>query len=186
MNRFFLVIHIAIVLISCNSDSQNTDKSIIRYNSATGITSLDPAYARTQENIRTVNQLFNGLLQLDSQLNIVPCIAKRWVISPDGKTYTFNIRNDVLFHNHPLFKGVKRKVLASDFTYSFNRVLDPKIASDGAWIFNGIIQDENPFVALDDTTFQINLKKPFTPLLSMLTMASVSYTHLTLPTICSV
>ena len=171
MNRFFLVIHIAIVLISCNTDSQNTDKSIIRYNSATGITSLDPAYARTQENIRSVNQLFNGLLQLDSQLNIVPCIAKYWEISPDGKTYTFNLRNDVLFHNHSLFKGMKRKVLASDFTYSFNRVIDPKIASDGAWIFNGIIRDENPFVALDDTTFQITLKKPFTPLLSMLTMA---------------
>lgn len=171
MNRFFLVIHIGIVLISCNSDLQETNNSIIKYNSATEITSLDPAYARTQENIRTVNQLFNGLLQLDSSLEITSCIAKNWSISDDGKTYTFDIRNDVFFHNHPLFEGEKRKVIAQDFEYSFNRLIDSKIASDGAWIFNGIISSENAFTAINDSTFQIQLKKPFTPLLSMLTMA---------------
>ena len=68
MNRFFIVIHIAFMLISCGTDQNNNEKQVLKYNSATGITSLDPAFARTQENIRAVNQLFNGLLQLDSQL----------------------------------------------------------------------------------------------------------------------
>ena len=72
------------MLISCNLNDKNANKKIIKFNSATGITSLDPAFARTQENIRAVNQLFNGLVQLDSQLNVVPSIAKKWSISEDN------------------------------------------------------------------------------------------------------
>ena len=162
------------MLISCKTPIENDQKNILRYNSQTGITSLDPAYARTQENIRAVNQLFNGLLQLDSNLNIVPAISKSWSLSDDFKTYTFLIRNEVLFHNDPVFNGAKRSVTAHDFVYSLNRIVDSEVASDGAWIFNGIVADENPFAAPNDSTFQIQLKKPYTPLLSMLTMAYCS------------
>ena len=159
------------MLISCNLNDKNANKKIIKFNSATGITSLDPAFARTQENIRAVNQLFNGLVQLDSQLNVVPSIAKKWSISDDGKTYNFVINTGVFFHNHPVFKTSKREVTASDFEYSFSRIINPTTASDGAWIFNDIIDKSQPFKALNDTLFQIRLKKPFTPFLNMLTMA---------------
>ena len=171
INRFFIVIHIGFMLISCHTSPETKKYQIIRFNSPTGITSLDPAFARTQENIRAVNQLFNGLLQLDKDLNIAPAIAKKWSISNDSKTYTFTLRNDVLFHNDPIFKGLKRAVKADDFVYTFSRLINPKTASDGAWIFNGIIAESNPFIALNDSTLQVNLKKPFTPLLSLLTMA---------------
>ena len=171
INRFLVVIHITFMLISCKNGSQNDSKQIIRFNSPTGITSLDPAFARTQENIRTVNQLFNGLLQLDDSLKIVPSIAKSYSISEDAKTYTFVIRKGVFFHNDPVFKSEKRPVIAQDFVYSFNRIIDKRTASDGAWIFNGIINPDVPFYAANDSTFEIRLKKPFAPLLSMLTMA---------------
>lgn len=161
----------SMMLISCNLNNQNSKKRIIRFNSATGITSLDPAYARTQENIRAVNQLFNGLVQLDSQLNVVPSIAKKWSISEDGKTYNFVINTGVFFHNHPVFKTKKREVTAFDFEYAFSRIINPSIASDGAWIFNDIIDRLQPFKAINDTLFQIKLNKPFAPLLNMLTMA---------------
>jgi len=163
--------HIAFMLISCNNKDISNEKHVLRFNSPTGITSLDPAFARTQENIRTVNQIFNGLVQLDSQLNIAPSIAKNWAISEDAKMYTFVLRKGVLFHNHTLFDGRKREVVAQDFEYSFNRIIDKTTASDGAWIFNGIVDTADAFKALNDSIFQIRLKKPFTPLLSMLTMA---------------
>jgi ABC-type transport system substrate-binding protein len=171
MNRFFLVIHITFMLISCGKQHNSTQKSILKYNSPTGITSLDPAFARTQENVRAVNQLFNGLVELDSNLLIRPALAQSWQISADAKTYTFIIRTGVLFHNHSIFDGEKRTVSAHDFVYSFNRLINPKTASDGAWIFNGIVASETPFRALNDSTLQINLKQPFAPLLSMLSMA---------------
>ena len=171
INRFLVVMHITLLLISCKNDSQNNEKKIIRFNSPTGITSLDPAFARTQENIRAVNQLFNGLLQLDDNLNIIPAIAKNYTISSDAKTYTFVIKKGILFHNDPVFKSEQREVIAQDFVYSFNRIINPNTASDGAWIFNEIIDQQEPFYAPNDSTFEIHLKKPFTPLLSMLTMA---------------
>ena len=171
INRFFLVIHINILLISCNLNSKKSTKDIIRFNSATGITSLDPAYARTQENIRAVNQVFNGLVQLNDQLNVIPSIAKKWSISKDAKTYTFVLNRGVFFHNHPIFKMQKREVISSDFEYSFKRILDPSTASDGAWIFNDIIDQSQPFTSINDTIFQIKLNKPFAPFLNMLTMA---------------
>ena len=159
------------MLISCKNGTQNEEKKVIRYNSPTGITSLDPAFARTQENIRTVNQVFNGLLKLDDNLNIIPALAKSYSISEDAKTYTFIVKEGVLFHNDPVFKEKKREVTAHDFVYSFNRIIDPSTASDGAWIFNGIIDKNEPFVAKNDSTLVIKLIKPFNPLLSMLTMA---------------
>ena len=171
VNRFFIVIHITFMLISCKNGQESSSKKVLKFNSPTGITSLDPAFARTQENIRTVNQLFNGLLQLDEDLNVAPSIAKSWSISDDAKTYTFILNNGVLFHNDPVFEGQQRSVTAQDFTYSFNRIIDPNIASDGAWIFNGIIDSIQPFRNINDSTFQIKLKKPFNPLLSLLTMA---------------
>ena len=171
INRFLVVIHITLMLISCKNETQNEQKQIIRFNSPTGITSLDPAFARTQENIRAVNQLFNGLLQLNDNLNIIPAIAKSHTISSDAKTYTFVIKKGILFHNDPVFKNEKREVTAHDFVYSFNRIINPNTASDGAWIFNEIIDRTEPFYAPNDSILEIHLKKPFTPLLRMLTMA---------------
>ena len=82
------------------------------------------------------NQLYNGLVDMDDSLNIVPSIAKRWTISEDGLTYTFYLRDDVTFHNTKCYPfKTPRKVVAQDFVYSFSRILDPNVASPGAWIF---------------------------------------------------
>ncbi len=179
MKRYsFLFLIPVLLLASCGSDkiSESTvGKKIFRYNESAGITSLDPAFSRNIENIWACNQLYNGLVEMDDELNIKPCIAKKWEISEDGKTYTFHLRNDVYFHDHKLFKDEKgRKATAKDFVYSFNRIIDSKVASPGAWIFNNVDYNEaynyQPFVAIDDTTLQIYLSQPFPPFLGILTM----------------
>jgi len=179
MKRFsFLYILPIIILIGCggNKNSENTNgKKIFRYNEAAGITSLDPAFSRNRENIWACNHLYNGLVQMDDHLKIQPAIAKNWEISEDGKTYTFHLNNNVFFHDHKLFSdGKGRKVVAQDFVYSFNRIIDDKVASPGAWIFNYVDFNEannyNPFVAIDDTTLQVYLSQSFPPFLGILTM----------------
>jgi len=148
-------------IISCTK-SKEDQRVVFRLNMDVGVTSLDPAFARNQMNIWCVNALFNGLTQLDTNLQVKPSIAKTWEQSNNGLTYTFHLRSDVFFHDHELFKGGKgRKVTASDFVYSFHRIVDPKVASAGAWIFNDKIDTTQPFVALNDTTFVVNLQKPF-------------------------
>jgi len=155
---------------SCKENTAHRDKKVFNINLDQGLTSIDPAFARNQNAIWMTNQIFNGLVQIDSSLQTVPCIAKSWQVSQDARTYTFNLRNDVYFHDDPIFKNGKgRKVVARDFVYSFYRLIDPKVASSGGWIFSDKVKDEHNFIALNDSTFQIKLVRPFPPFMSLLT-----------------
>lgn len=168
--NYIFWIFISIIFTSCHQDTENGDKKTFNINLDQGLTSIDPAFARNQNAIWMTNQIFNGLVQIDSNLQSVPCIAKSWKISDDALYYTFNLRNDVYFHDDPIFKNGKgRKVIARDFAYSFYRLIDPKVASSGGWIFSDKVKDQHNFVALNDSTFQIKLVKPFPPLMNLLT-----------------
>ena len=135
-----------------------------------GLTSLDPAFARNQFALWMDNQIYSGLVQVDDSLHIKPCVAKSWDISPDGKLYTFHLHNDVYFHDDSHFKNGKgRKAVASDWKYSLSRLIDPKTGSSGSWIFSDKVSDTSAFKAPNDTTFQIQLKFSFPPLISLLT-----------------
>lgn len=155
--------------LQCASKPEN-DLKIFKYNQASGITSLDPAFAKNQANIWAVSQLYNGLVQLDENMNVAPAIAKSWEFSNNSRTITFHLRTDVEFHQIDVFEHGSRTVTAHDFVYSFQRIIDPKVASPGAWIFNGKIDTLQPFIALDDTTFQLNLQQAFGPMLGILSM----------------
>ncbi|MNJ97560.1 Glutathione-binding protein GsiB precursor [compost metagenome] len=158
-----------IIFFSCKSN-KNSDKKVFNINLDQNLTSLDPAFARNQNAIWMINQIFNGLVQVDKNLNTVPCIAKSWQVSTDGLNYTFDLRNDVFFQDDALFKNGKgRKVTAQDFAYSFYRLIDPKVASSGGWIFSDKVKDASSFVALNDSTFQIKLVKPFPAFINLLT-----------------
>jgi peptide/nickel transport system substrate-binding protein len=75
----------------------------------------------------------------------------------------------VYFHDHEGFPdGKGRKLGAEDVEYSFNRLIDPSLASPGAWVFNKV--EENGFVAVNDSCFQIKLKQAFMPFLGLLSM----------------
>ena len=143
-------------------------------------------------------------MMFDDKMNLVPMVAKSWDISEDGLVYTFHLRNDVQFHEDTCFyqsalrhaqgpsqhdeakvvelvetpktQGQSRYVTAQDFVYSFNRVVDKQLNSPGLWIFSSVKHDDDQyaFTALDDTTFQIELSKPFPPFLGILSMTYAS------------
>jgi len=118
-----------------------------------------------------VHQLYNTLVEVDSQLNIVPSLAKRWDISDDKTVYTFHLRNDVIFHDDNCFlNGKGRRMTAKDVEYSFRRIVDKNTASPGSWIFNNKIDSNTGFRAVDDTTFQLKLIRPYQPILGILSM----------------
>lgn len=168
-----------IVLFSSCSNPWTEDRkgNVFRYNESANISSLDPAFAKDQSVIWPVNQIFNGLVQLDDRLIVQPCIARRWEISADGREYRFLLRQDVTFHSDPALPSLKKRTVnASDFVFSFNRILDPATASSGAWVFDYVERrPEGPvFIAENDSTFIIRLSKPFPPFLSMLAMPYAS------------
>lgn len=168
--KFFAALLLTLILLSGCSRSGSDESNVFRYNESNGITSLDPAFARDLEIMWATNQLFDGLIEMDDSLHIQPCIAHSWSISEDGLQYTFQLRRDVRFHPSPLFAdSINRFVTAHDFVYSFNRIIDPKVASPGAWIFDAV-DTVAPFTAVNDSTLLIKLQKPFQPFLGMLSM----------------
>jgi peptide/nickel transport system substrate-binding protein len=159
---------ILLITFSCKKETSNyTDNQVFRYNEHANVSSLDPAFSKKKAEIWITHQLYNGLVQLDDDLNTKPDIAKHWTFNNDGKTIDFTLRNDVYFHKHYLFgKDSTRTVTAHDFEYSFNRLLDKQVASPGKWVLNNVAN----FKALNDSVFQINLKQAFPPFLGLLTM----------------
>lgn len=153
-------------LLGCSKSIEVDTQQVFRYNEFRNITSLDPAFARNPQNIWPIQQLFNGLVQLDDSLNVIPEIAKRWEIDATGKVYTFFLKENIFFHPAPQFNGEERKVIASDFTYSFDRLRDVKVGSPGGWV----LQQVEDYKAVNDTVFQISLKQAFPPFLSLLSM----------------
>ncbi|RZS93475.1 ABC transporter substrate-binding protein [Aquimarina brevivitae] len=169
LTGYLAIFYLLIGISSCDDPKkENKEHLVFRYNEYSNIKSLDPAFARNPSIIWPTNQLFNGLVQFDETLQIKPDIAKRWEIADDGLTYTFYLRNDVLFHKHKEFNTPKntRKVVASDFTYSFDRLLDPDLASPGNWVLKNV----QNYTAVNDSTFQIQLKQPFPAFLGLLSM----------------
>jgi ABC-type transport system substrate-binding protein len=81
---------------------------------------LDPA--QPESFIFLSEQLFDGLVRLDKNLKIVPSLADYWMISSDGKTYTFILKKGVRFHN-------EEELTASDVKFSLERLLDREVNS---------------------------------------------------------
>ena len=158
------------VFCSCGNKA-TSNKQVFHYNEQTGIATLDPAFAKNQSVMWPIHQLYNTLVQTDDALNIVPSLAYRWDVSADRRIYTFHLRNDVFFHDNDAFPNSKgRKLTAADVVYSFKRIIEPATASSGAWIFNNRIDTATGFIALNDSTFQLTLIRPFTPVLGLLSM----------------
>lgn len=153
---------------SCSKNKYSRKiNTVFRYNEAGNITTLDPAFAKDLRTIWATNQLFNGLVQLNDSLEVMPDISHSWKITEDGTSYTFFLRDDVRFHKHILFgKDSTRTVIAADFEYSFDRLLDAKVASPGSWVLEYV----KDYRAINDTVFKIQLKQPFPPFLSLLSM----------------
>ncbi|MDI6773610.1 MAG: ABC transporter substrate-binding protein [bacterium] len=122
--------------------------------------------------------LHAGLLRFDDKMQPAPFIARRWTVSRDGLTYTFTLRNDVKFHNG-------RRVVASDFVYTFTRMLTPRVRAAAGPQALGKVRGARDYMdgkaaaveglqAPSDTTFRIVLAEPDPSLLLRLSTVFLS------------
>lgn len=156
----------------CGEGTRKADpRTVFSYNEINAVTNLDPAGASSLENIWPVNQLFNGLLEMDDSLNVKPAIAKSWEMSGDGLMYTFTLRNDVKFHRNECFAAGTRAVTAQDFVFSFKRLYNSRVSS-AASLLDAVDSEKGDrgFEALSDSVFRIHLRRPFSAFASILTM----------------
>ena len=119
-------------LFACHSKYDNSNLSIFKYNESNGISTLDPAFSNDKATIWATSQIFSPLVKMNHNLEVIPLVARKWEISEDGENYIFTLRKDVFFHDHSVFKNGKgRSVVASDFVYSFDRLLS--LSSSWYW-----------------------------------------------------
>ena len=170
-NKYLIFLTALVFFFASCYNSEKGQANIFHYNESTGVASIDPAFSKNQSIMWVVHQLYNTLVEVDSQLVLHPSLARRWEISEDKKTYTFFLHDSVFFHDDACFPGGRgRKMTATDVVYSFSRIMDKQTASPGSWIFNKKIDSAEGFKALDDTTFQLKLARPYNPILGILSM----------------
>ncbi|BBH52804.1 peptide ABC transporter substrate-binding protein [Fluviispira sanaruensis] len=139
--------------------------------------SLDPALCNEQVCDLILIQLFEGLVKENNAGDIEPAAAEKWVISDDGKTYTFTLRNNLKWSDGS-------KLVAQDYVYAMKRLIDPKNASEFSNILESVVNgkgiisgQKNPKTlgvrALNDTTLEIKLAQPTSYFLQYMIMHQV-------------
>jgi peptide/nickel transport system substrate-binding protein len=147
----------AALLAACTpaSDAPST----VRYGLTLAPTGIDPHLNASAELGIPLTSVYDTLVVQDPATGeILPGLAESWVISPDGRTYTFALRDDVTFHDGTSFE-------AADVIANLDYVVDPDHHSQKAIFMLGPYQGA---VALDERTLEIHLAEPFPPLLDSL------------------
>ena len=138
------------------------------------VSTLDPAIGYDWQNWSIIKSIFDGLTDYEpGTTNIVPHLASSWTVSDDGLTYTFNLRDDVVFHNG-------RPFVASDVKYSLERVLAPETGSPGQGFYltiagaeefiDGAADEVSGIQVVDDHTVTISTSAPDASILHKLAL----------------
>jgi peptide/nickel transport system substrate-binding protein/oligopeptide transport system substrate-binding protein len=144
---------------------------------ASDISTFDPGQGTDLNSIAAIDMVFTGLVQMNDQLKVQPQLAKSWLTSSDGLTWTFTLKSGLKFSDGT-------PLTAKDVVYSIDRALSPTIANlNGvSLIYLGLIKDSDKRTAgkvptlindslltPDDTTVVIKLNKATAYFLQALT-----------------
>lgn len=171
---FSLMLISTALLGACSNHNQTRQKNTLRVDIGGEPSSLDPALAQEGTSFRVINDLFAGLLDFNQKDQPTPGMAASFDISPDGKTYTFHLRQDLKFSDGS-------PIHADDFVYSWRRLLDPKTSSAYNFILNevknadAIMQGKLPINQLgisapDNYTVVVQLIHPSPDFLARITL----------------
>lgn len=123
----------AATLAACGSNSSQSSakKQTLTWMNTAEMTTLDASKATDQASYEQINNVEEGLYLLGKNAKVQNALATSTKNSADGKTWTFTIRKDAKWSNGD-------PVTAKDFVYSWRRTIDPKTASEYAYLFSGI------------------------------------------------
>ena len=151
-----------------------SDEKVLYLNNSNEPTSFDPSIGFDSVSWDPLNNLMEGLVRLDENLEPQPAMAESVNVSEDGLTYTFKLRDAQWTNGDP--------VTANDFVYGWLHMLNPETASYSAFLATGYIEGAQAYnegsgtaegvaiKATDEKTFEVKLMAPFDGFLSMITL----------------
>ena len=113
--------------------------------------SMDPADMHSGDDAYHTFAVYNRLVDVDDNFNVLPELATEWSVSEDGLTWTFKLRSGVKFHSGKDFSS-------TDVVYTFKRLLDEKTGSGARAVLEFL--DPDGIKAPDATTVTFTTKKP--------------------------
>ncbi|HEV8339573.1 MAG TPA: ABC transporter substrate-binding protein [bacterium] len=117
---------------------------------------LDPRLANDTTARRVIEQVYDGLIELDAQLQPRPALAESWTqVSPT--VWVFRLRRGVRFHDGTPFT-------AEDVVFTFQTILDPALRAP----LRGLVTPISKVEAVDEATVRFTLSAPYAPLLRYL------------------
>lgn len=150
-----LVLLACFFLVNCrqNTTTQGTELAL---NLGPEPQTIDPLFATDPPTIQLDQLLFANLIQLsESDGSPQPGIAREWLVSSDGLTWEFHLREDVYWVKYNAETGDVerlRPVNAQDVVYSVQRLFDPRTQSGIAPRFAPLLKNADPFMTADPRT----------------------------------
>ena len=194
--HFLRFVTLALALIPSSGTIHAADPAkVIRCAYNVDITGFDPQATADGYSNRTMRAMFDSLLQYDflkRPYALAPSVAEALpVVTDGGRTITFKLKNGIFFTPDPVFKGKPRELIASDYVYSWKRMLDPQLASPWNMLVQGKFVGADTLVAqakatgrfdydakleglqaLDRYTLQLKLVQPDYMLIEYMTVVS--------------
>jgi len=177
----FLLPIVLFSLLGCSSKSDidntksaeiafNQDKEVVYEYLKIPVTTIDPAYVQNASEIMISKLIFQGLVNENSNGEVVPCLARDWEVTSNGLTYTFHLNKESFFHNG-------KEIKASDIKFSWERVL--RLNAPSAYLFANIQGADqvlagketlvSGITAVNDYTLQVELLHPQNNFINLLT-----------------
>lgn len=161
-------------LLSAPSAALAQDGSTITVTYKDDIATLDPAIGYDWQNFSMIKAIFDGLMDYEpGTAKLRPGLAESYEISPDGKVFTFKLRDGVKFHNG-------RTMTAEDVKYSFERTVNPSTQSPGAGFLGsiegfeamqgGTATELSGVKIVDPKTVEVTLSRPDATFLSVMAL----------------
>ncbi len=157
MKRAFVLVCMVVLVTVSLSTAAPSRGGTLRVGLNADPPNLDPHQSTAAVDRQVFQNLYDKLVDINQNLEIVPMLATSWQIADGGRTYTFKLRGGVVFHDGTPFNAEAVK-------YNFERMLDRTFGSARF----GEVNLVTGVTAVDDTTVRIALEKPYSPFLAVL------------------
>lgn len=167
--RIALVAVIAVLVGACSNGTTSSSSSgggTVRVGYEADTVSLDPAQVVDLNSFQSLVQIYDTLVKWDTSGKLAPSLATKWTASPDGKTYTFDLRSGVEFSNGDPFS-------ADAVVFTYERQIDKNNPGYqfGPFPFAGVFNSTIGSVkALSSTQVEFDLTQPDAGFLAGLTL----------------
>jgi peptide/nickel transport system substrate-binding protein len=119
---------------------------------------VNPVLVLSDPDRDLVSLVFSGLLKNTPDGKVVGDLSSEYTISPDGKTYTFTLRDDINFHDG-------EPVTTDDVEFTIERIQNPTVKSPKRAVWEGVLVKK-----IDSRHISFTLKQPYAPFIENFTL----------------